>query len=105
GRLLASLQQLHGPPRPHGPVPEQSADDSPLDWTVRRGEAKTRHQIPDDVIVVAGVQDDVVSPCVDDSPHHVDRLIPVEGRNLDRHDIRKLGEAAPESITQRTPAY
>src|ERR1041385_5516550 len=42
-------------------------------------------KVPHNVVVVAGVQRDIVAPRLRHRAYHVDRLVAVERRDLDRH--------------------
>ena len=55
-------------------------------------------QVGDDVVVVAGVERDVRRGRSRRAPAHVERLVAVERRDLDRHDARDLDERAPERV-------
>ena len=69
-------------------------------------EAPGRDQIEQDVIVVAGVEGHaILGAGFHDTPHHVQRAVAVEGRDLDRHHVLQCGEAAPEGGTQHHTAH
>ena len=63
-------------------------------------EAEGNDQIHQDVVVIACVQCHVVSLRSHDRPHHVQRAIAVEGRDLDRHDLGQFKKTPPESVVQ-----
>ena len=68
-------------------------------------EAERRDEVADDVVVVAGVERDVVAARFGDGADHVERLIAIERRDLDRHDPRNLRETPPERVRQRPSAH
>ena len=45
------------------------------------------------------------APGFDDGAHDVDGLIAIERRDLDRPDVRNLGELTPEPIREHAPAH
>jgi len=55
-------------------------------------------QVRDDVVIVARVERDVVTPRLDDRPDDINCLIPIERRDLYRPHARDLGEFAPKPI-------
>ncbi len=61
-------------------------------------------EIRDDGVVIAGIERDVVTPGVDDGPEHIQRLIPVERRDLYGDHSGYLREPAPECVRKRPPA-
>ena len=63
----------------------------------RNGVTRSEH----DVVVVAGVQGDVVPARLGDGADHVERLVAVERRDLDRDDVRDLREPPPERVRQQ----
>ena len=85
-------------------MPEQAADDAADDGAAGALEAERRHQVGDDVVVVARVERDVVAAGVDDRADDVERLVAVEGRDLDRDHALDLGEAPPEGVRERPAA-
>ncbi len=55
-------------------------------------------EINEDIVVIACVDRYVVStPGGSDGPYDIQRLIPVERRDLDRYDILYLSETLPQS--------
>src|SRR5205823_5550337 len=95
------LDRRLGPDRP---VAQQAADDAALHELGAFLEAVGRDQVHDDVVVVAGVQSDVVASCLDDCADDVDRLVAVEGSDLDGYDVFDLGELSPEREGEHTSA-
>ena len=78
---------------------EQSARNSHL----LRAEVKGSQQIEQDVVVVAGVEGDVLNaPGLRQGAHDVDGLIAIEGRHLDRDHVFDFEELPPELIRQET---
>ena len=67
-------------------------------------EAVGREQIEDDVVVVAGVERDVVAAGFGDGADDIDRLVAVEGRHLDGDDVANFREAAPEREREHASA-
>ena len=82
-------------------MPQQPADDSPLS----AAQSKRREQVHHDVVVIAGVERDVVTPRVDHGADNIDRLIAIERRDLDRGNIFDLGKLPPERVGQNSPAH
>src|SRR5438034_3780069 len=97
---MTFVEQLDRLFSPDGPMSEQPADDAP----VFAGKMMRGEQIHHDVVVVAGVEGDVVAPGVGNGANHVDRLVAIERRHLDRDDVLDLGESTPEGIWQDAPA-
>ncbi len=63
-----------------------------------------RQEVEQDVVVVAGVERDLVGPSgLRHGAEHVERLVPVERRDFDGDDVRDLGERAPEIDGQHPP--
>src|SRR5205814_1008279 len=83
GQVMTFVQQLYGLTSPDGPVSEEATHESSLDLNTVSLEPKRSQEIHQDIIVVAGVESYVIAPTLDDGPHHVQRLIAVEGSNLD----------------------
>src|SRR5215210_7226279 len=87
---------FHSAPGPHGPVAEESADDSAAEiWG---------DQVDDDAVVVAGVEGDVGAPGFNDGADDVEGLIAVEGGDFDGDDVVDFGEAPPEFIAKHSAA-
>ena len=66
----------------------------------RYGVSRSSH----DVVVVAGVERDVVAAGLGDGADHVERLVAVERRHLDGDHVLDLGEPPPERVRQHAPA-
>ena len=95
----AALQQRDGGARIDRPMPEEPADEPqrlPVD-------VERRRKIGDDGIIVAGVEAHVIAPRQRHGADHVERLIAVEGGDLDRHHRGDLEKPAPESMRQHPP--
>src|SRR5947209_2173808 len=108
-------QKFHRLARPDRPLAQQPAHNPPFDSSFPltlpsppRGEgankSERREQIHDNVVVVARIERDVVPTCFNHCPDHVLRLIPIERRDLDRHDIVDLDQSAPKRKWQHRPA-
>ena len=95
------VEELCGALRADRPLAEQAAGErGPL-----AVEAVVGDEVEHDRVVVAGVEDDVVgAACLGDGAHDVDRAVSVEGRDLDRDDVRDLRELPPERVLERTSA-
>ena len=62
-------------------------------------ERKRRQQVVQDIVVISGIERDFLSAAgFSQSAHDVDRLIPIEGSDLDCDHIVDLGELAPEFV-------
>ena len=81
--LLGALLAVYG---------SLTADDAAL----FSGEAVGGKKVGDDVVVVAGVEGDVIAAGFHDGAHDVEGLIAVERGHLDGDDVFDLGEATPE---------
>ena len=103
-RWRTSSSKLDRPARPDRPVAQQPADD-PRARLGRRPEAERRQQVEHDVVVVAGVEGDVVAAGLGDGADHVERLVAVERGDLDRDDALDLGEPPPERDRSSRPAH
>ena len=100
-----SLQQFDRLSRPDRPVAQQPADDPALDRAARPREAVRRQQVQHDVVVVAGVERDVVAARLGHGADDVERLVAVERRDLDGDDVLDLGEPPPERERQHAAAH
>ena len=89
------VEDLNRALRPDGPLSKQPAHHPELDISkLINGE-----QVVDDVVVIACVDRDLAgSSTLGHRTHHVDRLVAMEGRYLDRDYIVDLGEASPEAV-------
>ena len=97
------VEQLDGAARPHRPLAEQPAHDARRALAVAE-RREGREQVEHDLVVVAGVERDVRAARIRDGAQHVERLIAIERRDLDRDHLRNLGEAAPELVAEHAPA-
>src|SRR5450755_1030838 len=88
--------------RPNRPVTQQSAHDAhPLTEEIVLGQ-----QINHYVVVISGVKGDVlIAAAFDNSANYIQRVIPIERRDLDSDHIWNLGKLPPEFIWQNTTAY
>ena len=85
---------------------EQPALDAHRNGLAVAHEAPGRDQVEQDVIVVAGVEGHaLLGAGLDDAPHHVQRAVAAEGRDLDRHHVLQRGEAAPEGGSEHDTAH
>jgi hypothetical protein len=101
GNAAALTMKCHGELRPYGPVAEQSAHDPPLCISaIAFLKPEGSEQVADDVVIIPGVERDVVPPCLDHGTDDIDRLIAIEWRYFDRYDILDFGKPAPESVRQ-----
>jgi hypothetical protein len=105
-RAVDTLEQLDGAARPHAPVPEQAAADAHRDALAAARHHEGLQQVEHDVVVVAGVERDaLLGAGGDDTTHHVERAVAVEGRHLHRHHVVDGREALPEGHRQRDAAH
>ena len=98
------MELLHRSLRPDGPVAEEAADDAAFDGGAIHDEAIRREKVEEDVVVVAGVEGDVVAAGFGDCANHIDGLVAAEGGDFDRGDILDFGEASPEGVGEGTSA-
>ena len=63
-----------------------------------------RDEIQHDVVVVAGVERHLTAR-VRDRADHVERLVPVERRDLDRDDMLELRKPPPECVREHPAAH
>ena len=102
---MTFAQEFHGLARPDRPVPQQPAHDAALDGAAAHVEAIRREQVEHDVVVVAGVERDVVAAGLGDGADDVERLVAVEGGDLDGDDVLDLHEPPPERERQHAAAH
>jgi hypothetical protein len=60
-------------------------------------ESERRQQVDDDVVVIAGVEGDIIATGLDHRLDDVNRLVAVEGGDLHADDFRDLRKLAPEA--------
>jgi len=85
--------------------PPPPADDPLLDDPLVGLEPIRCQEIGDDGVVVAGVERDLSGAShLGDGAHDVERPVPIERRDLDRHGIRNRGQAMPEGAREHSPA-
>src|SRR5438093_1469419 len=78
-RLMQAAQQAHGPFRPDRPVAEQPAAEADADGIAVAHRHDGRHQIEDDVVVIAGIERDAPLGAGGDQPaHYVERALAME---------------------------
>ena len=105
-RELQPLQHFDRPARPHAPMAEQSALEAQCHFAIAGAHHHRRHEISDDVIVVAGVERDaILGMGLGNADRDIERAIAVERRHLDRHDVVDGGEPRPEGTRQRDAAH
>src|SRR5262245_25234278 len=75
--------------RPDRPLPQEAAGKVQSSW-------KRRQQISDDRVVVPCIQRDVAPSALSQGHGDIQRAIPIEGSDLDRHNAFDLEEFAPE---------
>ena len=75
---------------------EQPAHDAALDSLTAHFEAEWCDQVHDDVVVIAGVEGDIVAARFGDGAHHIQSLVSVEGSDLDGDDIVNFRKSPPE---------
>lgn len=98
--VAAFLQQFDRALRPHGPMTEQTADNAAFFAC----KSIRREEIGHDVVVVAGVERDIITSGLDHGANDVDGLVAVERRDLDGDDVFDLREATPERVAQHASA-
>ena len=92
-RFMAAVQHFDRFLRPVCPVSQQSAHNS----MAANFELPVTEQVRDDVVVVAGAECDLASSAgLGYGPHHVERLEPIKGPNLNGHNIVDRSTALPE---------
>src|SRR5579884_2123807 len=101
---MTLVQQLDRLPCPHRPLAEQPADDASLDGPSTDGKAIGREQIENDVIVIAGVQGNILAAGLGDGTNNIEGLVAIERRDLDGHHALNFEELPPEAIRQKTAA-
>ena len=99
--LLDLGEEFHGALRPDAPLAQQP----PGNESSAAAEAKRREQIHDDVVVVAGIEGDILAAGRTDGANDVERLVAVERRDLDRHHLGNLGKRAPEPMRKDASAH
>jgi hypothetical protein len=104
GGALALGEEFDGAAGPNGPLAQEAADDAALDHAVVGFEAKGGEEIGDDVVIVAGVEGNIIAAGFGDGADYVDGLIAIEGSNFYRENIFDLGESPPEFIGQEASA-
>ena len=98
--VVAGVEKLDRPASPDGPMAQQPSDDPSLDLPAADREPVRSEQVEHDVVVVAGVEGDVVAPGFGDGPDDVEGPVAVERSDLDGDDRLDFGEPPPEAIRQ-----
>src|SRR5260221_6243569 len=89
---------------PKSPMPKKASDKSFFNLFSVQLKAIRCEQVTHDVVVIAGVQRNLLHPIgLAYGPHHVECLVPVESGNLDGSNILVLRKPAPEIKTQNSP--
>src|SRR5688572_4596704 len=78
GELSTLRVKLDRTARPDSPLSEQAANNAPLDMPAIGRESKRGEQIHDDVVVVTGVERDVLAARFSKRAHDVDGLVTIE---------------------------
>src|SRR6056297_1321361 len=101
----AGAIEVNGGLRPDAPMSEQAAADAQRYNLRAPRDVERRHEIEDDVVIVAGIEGDaLLGSCRDDPAQYVERTITVERRYLDADHVLNLAEPAPEVGRQRAPS-
>src|SRR5215472_18626408 len=96
------IEQRDRRPGAHGPVSKQTADDP----RAPAAEFESCQQVADDVVIVPGIEGDVVgASTVDHRAHYLLSLIAIEGRNFDGNNLVNFCEPTPKVITQDAAAH
>src|SRR5690606_21659118 len=89
-----------------GPLAQKSAHEADRTDVVSRRELGLADEVEEDMVVVAGVEGDLVRAARSGQrSHHVERLIPIERGDLDRYDRFQLEEAAPKGVIEPPTAH
>ena len=75
---------------------QQPAHNTAFDHLALALESKRRDQVHDDVVVIAGVERDVLAGGIDNSSDHIKRLVAIEWGNLYGDHIFDFSEAPPK---------
>ena len=85
---------------PHRPLSQQSAVEPPHSLLAADVHGVRREQVAEDVIVVAGIQGDVVAPRFADGTNDIECPIAIERRDLHGPEIRNVRQLTPERVVQ-----
>src|SRR6266851_9511462 len=101
GRSFYAIKVTHRCPGPHCPLAQQAAGKpNPL-----APEIKLAQQIKENMVIIAGVQGDLVGATrVRYRPHHIEGLIAVERRNLYGDNVLDFCQLAPKLVRQDASA-
>src|SRR5205823_2551933 len=98
---LSDIQVVDGGFGPHGPVAQEAAHDADASAT----KIERRHQVEQEVVIVSGVQRDLVGAAgIGDGAHDVDSLVAIEWRDFNRDYVFDFGELAPKLVRQNSSA-
>src|SRR4051812_45842764 len=86
-------------------MPEQATDNAFFDRSAADRKSVGRQEIEDDIIIVTGIERNVIAARFSHGPHDIQRLITIEWRNLDRHNLVNLGKSTPKTERQNAPAH
>src|SRR5215467_4394200 len=92
---LDAIQKRYSAARPNRPVSKQAADD-PRSFAPK---IEFGQKVYNNVVVIPGIERDLAtSTALCNGAHHIQCLISIEWRNLDRDNLGNLSELAPELI-------
>ena len=94
--------KLHRLLCPDGPMSEQAAHDSALHEVPADLKAKRCQQIHDNVVVVSGVEGDLLPARLSHRPDDIQSLIAIERRNFNGDDVLNFGKSPPEYVVQNS---
>jgi len=93
-------KEADGSVGPDAPLAEEAA----VDVARASGEGERGEEVGEDVVVVAGVEGNVVAAGSEDGADDVECAVAVERGNFDGDKFRDVGERAPERITENAAA-
>jgi len=93
-------EEADGSVGPDAPLAEEAA----VDVARASGEGERGEEVGEDVVVVAGVEGNVVAAGSEDGADDVECAVAVEGGDFDGDKLRDVGERAPERVTENAAA-
>ena len=93
-------EEADGSVGPDAPLAEEAA----VDVARAPGEGERSEEVGEDVVVVAGVEGNVVAAGSEDGADDVECAVAVEGGDFDGDKFRDVGERAPERVTENAAA-
>ncbi len=93
-------EEADGSVGPDAPLAEEAA----VDVARAPGEGERSEEVGEDVVVVAGVEGNVVTAGSEDGADDVECAVAVEGGDFDGDKFRDVGERAPERVTENAAA-